>query len=325
MSEERDERRTVLIAAFEGWNDAGQAATNVVRHLVERYDAREIRHIACDGYYDYQVTRPMLCRVTGRPRLVWPQTTFYEIAVSPTHVIYAQIAPEPNYRWREYCRQSLRIADELDVDHVVTLGSMFASCPHTRPLTVDVAYDLDSGRRGCADAEDETLPAPSSASQAPEGTGTPEAFTSVDECDAWFDSALRQDESEGYSGPVGIPTVLDDMAREQSFETTSMWGYVPHYLGSDDCPKATLAMLRRLGRELGVAFDEGDLPRRVERWERHIAALMAHGPLDEYVGRLEERWDAADEARRLNEAAAGAKGAQAEQLVREAEDFLKNL
>lgn len=312
MSEERDERRTVLVAAFEGWNDAGQAATNVVRHLVERYDAREIRHIACDGYYDYQVTRPMLCRVTGRPRLVWPQTTFYEIAVSSTRAIYAQIAPEPNYRWREYCRQSLRIADELDVDHVVTLGSMFASCPHTRPLTVDVAHDLDSGRRGCAVSEDQEPP-----------DCSPSA---VDDGDAWLDSTLSQEDAEGYSGPVGIPTVLDDMAREQSFETTSMWGYVPHYLGSDDCPKATLALLRRLGHELGVSFDEGDLPDQVERWERHIDTLMGHGsPLDGYVERLEERWDAADEARRLAEAAADAKGAQAEQLVREAEDFLKSL
>ena len=43
-----------MIAAFEGWNDACQAATNVIRHLVSRYDSREIRHIRCDGYYDYQ-------------------------------------------------------------------------------------------------------------------------------------------------------------------------------------------------------------------------------------------------------------------------------
>ena len=81
MSEEAKAHEPVMIAAFEGWNDACQAATNVIRHLVSRYDSREIRHIRCDGYYDYQVARPMLCKVTGRRRILWPQTTFYAIDV----------------------------------------------------------------------------------------------------------------------------------------------------------------------------------------------------------------------------------------------------
>ncbi|PST48673.1 PAC2 family protein [Bifidobacterium callitrichos] len=264
-----------MIAAFEGWNDACQAATNVVRHLVDHYEAREIRHISCDGYYDYQVSRPMLCRALGAPRIIWPQTTFYEITLSPGVRIYAQIAPEPNYRWREYCRQSLHIADELDVDHIVTLGSMFANCPHTRPVPVDVAHDL--------------------------------------EC---------EDPGEGYTGPVGIPTVLDDMAREQSFDTTSLWASIPQYTGNDDCPKATLALLNRLGEELGLALEPGDLEAEARAWEAK-ASMMLHcsDQLAEYVHHLERDWDAAERARN----ASRTNPAQAEQLVREAEDFLKNL
>ncbi|KAA8817407.1 PAC2 family protein [Bifidobacterium callitrichos] len=275
MSEERDEHPNVLIAAFEGWNDACQAATNTVRHLVDRYDAREIRHISCDGYYDYQVSRPMLCRALGSPRIIWPQTTFYEITISPTRRIFAQIAPEPNYRWREYCRQSLHIADELDVDHIVTLGSMFANCPHTRPVPVDVSHDLEV-----------------------------------------------ENPSEGYTGPVGIPTVLDDMAREQSFDTTSLWASIPQYTGNDDCPKATLALLDRLGDELGLTFDTGDLEAETRVWEAKASMLLhCSDQLAEYVHHLERDWDAAEEARRT----AAANPAQAEQLVKEAEDFLKNL
>ena len=89
-----------MISAFEGWNDACQAATNVIRHLVSRYDSQEVHHIDNEGFYDYQVARPMICSVQGRKRIIWPQTTFYDIAVSPSLHFLAQIAPEPNYRWR---------------------------------------------------------------------------------------------------------------------------------------------------------------------------------------------------------------------------------
>ena len=105
--------KTILIAAFEGWNDASQAATNVVRHLVSRYESQEVRHIDNEGFYDYQVARPMICSVQGRKRIIWPQTTFYDIAVSPMLHLLAQIAPEPNYRWEEYCRQTLRVAEVI--------------------------------------------------------------------------------------------------------------------------------------------------------------------------------------------------------------------
>ena len=139
MSEDANTPSSVMIAAFEGWNDACQAASNVVRYLVKHYESREIRHIDCDAFYDYQVSRPMLCHVSGRTNLIWPQTTFYEIVLDEGRRIFAQIAPEPNYRWKEYCSQSLAIAEELDVDGVITLGSMFSDCPHTRPLPISVS------------------------------------------------------------------------------------------------------------------------------------------------------------------------------------------
>ncbi len=82
-----------MISAFEGWNDACQAATNVIRHLVSRYDSQEVHHIDNEGFYDYQVARPMICSVQGRKRIIWPQTTFYDIAVSPSLHFLAQIAP----------------------------------------------------------------------------------------------------------------------------------------------------------------------------------------------------------------------------------------
>ena len=154
MCEETTRRTTILIAAFEGWNDACQAATNVIRHLVSRYDSQEVRHIDNEGFYDYQVARPMICSVQGRKRIIWPQTTFYDIDVSPMLHLLAQIAPEPNYRWEEYCRHTLRIAEDYDVNDIVTLGSMFDNCPHTRPLPLDIS------KNGCESEPDKEYNGP---------------------------------------------------------------------------------------------------------------------------------------------------------------------
>ena len=275
MSEEVTPHQTVMLTAFEGWNDACQAATNAVRHLLARYESREIRTIRCDGYYDYQVARPMLCHVTGRRRIIWPHTSFYDITTDAGTHIYAQVAPEPNYRWRDYCRESLRVAEECDVDRIVTLGAMFADCPHTRPLPVDIS-----------------------------------------------DDRCQCDMDREYSGPVGIPTVLDEFARDEGFETTSMWVSIPQYLGSDECAQATLRLLEKLDRVLGMTLDKADLPQRAQAWSSQASVLTrCNDELAEYVHNLEHEYDLRS---RANEVASLGTPA-AEQLVHDAETYLKHL
>ena len=155
----------------------------------------------------------MLCKVDGpAPGSYWPQTTVLRHRRDALDDLYAQIAPEPNYRWNDYCRQSMRIAEELDVRHIVTMGAMFADCPHTRALPLDIS-----------------------------------------------DQQCQCDMDREYSGPVGIPTVLDCMACEEGFSTTSMWVSVPQYLGSDECAQATMQMLAALSDRIGVELDPGDL------------------------------------------------------------------
>lgn len=123
-----------MIVAFGGWNDACQAATDTIRHLLDTYESREIGHICCDSYYDYQSSRPMLCNVQGHRRIVWPETTFYEVKADPDSTFYVAMGPEPNFHWSDFCQRALRFADECDVTNVITLGSMFAECTHTRAL-----------------------------------------------------------------------------------------------------------------------------------------------------------------------------------------------
>ena len=130
-----------MVAAFDGWNDACQSATNVIRHLVSKYRSLEVGHISRDGYYDYQTSRPMQCVIQGTRRILWPQTVFYDIAVTDDLHLLAQLGPEPNYRWMDYVRETLHFAKQYDVSRIVTLGSMFAECPHTRDLPIDVSVD----------------------------------------------------------------------------------------------------------------------------------------------------------------------------------------
>ena len=275
MKEEAKTPKTAMICAFEGWNDACQAATNVVRHLIGRYDAIEVRHIRCDAYYDYQVTRPMSCMVSGRRRILWPQTTFYDIAIDAATHVFAQIAPEPNYRWVEYCHQSLRIAEEFDVDQILTLSSMFADCPHTRPLPIDES-----------------------------------------------DANCRCDMDREYNGPVGIPTVLDTIACDEGFETSTLWASIPQYLGSDECAQATLQMLNHLSGRLGVELDQGDLPEKAQAWKAQASVLThCNDELAEYVEHLEHEYDSEQNARALADLGTP----QAEMLVKEAEEFLSHM
>ncbi|MDF7641646.1 PAC2 family protein [Bifidobacterium sp. ESL0784] len=282
--------KPIMVCAFEGWNDASQAATNVIRHLVATYESREIRHIRTDSYYDLQSARPMICHVTGQPRIIWPQTTFYEITIAPEIHVYAQIAPEPNYRWIDYCRNSLRIADELDVSEIVTLGSMFADCPHTRPLPVEES----ALRRGESSIR---------------GGGVK-------------DSQNHGKNDNPYDGPVGIPTVLDLLADQEGFNTNSMWVSVPQYLAGDECPQGTLQILQRLSQMLGVQLNDGTLPKQAVTWKAQADVLAnCNDDLKHYIHHLEAKYDLDQQIDKLSNGVVP----QGDQIAQEAEEFLSHI
>ena len=117
---------TVILAAFEGWNDAGEA------------------------YYDYQVNRPVIRQVDGVTReLVWPAMRISHCRPpgSDRDVVLMR-GVEPNMRWRTFCAELVAIVDKLNVDTVVILGALLADTPHTRPVPVSgAAYSPESARR----------------------------------------------------------------------------------------------------------------------------------------------------------------------------------
>ena len=127
----------VLVAAFEGWNDAGEAASLAVEHLARGWDAQGLCSLAPDDYYDFQVARPRLTVVDGRVGPIeWP-TTRVRVARMPSgRDVVLVSGPEPNIRWRSYAADLLSIARELGVRRAVMLGSLLADSPHTRPIPV---------------------------------------------------------------------------------------------------------------------------------------------------------------------------------------------
>jgi predicted ATP-grasp superfamily ATP-dependent carboligase len=130
--------RPVLIAAFRGWNDGGQGASLAAGYLARLWDAEQIAEVDPEGFFDFQATRPHVKLVDGITRQVdWPETVFYEAHVEGLdRDVVLLLGIEPNLRWRSFGDLISGFAEELGVELVITLGSLLADIPHTRPSPV---------------------------------------------------------------------------------------------------------------------------------------------------------------------------------------------
>ena len=248
-------RSPVLVAAFEGWNDAADAASSVVDHLMKVWNARVVAAIDPEEFYDFQMNRPVVgTDENGHRRLTWPST---QLAVaSPPGALRDVIllrGIEPNMRWRQFCAELLAGATELGAELVVTLGALLADTPHTRPIPV---------------------------------TGT---ATEPDLSDR-----LKLEQSN-YEGPTGIVGVFQDACTRLDIPAVSFWAAVPHYVAQPPCPKATLALVGQVEDLLEISIPLGDLPEESRAWERGVDELAEEDEeIGDYVRALEETRDTAD-------------------------------
>jgi predicted ATP-grasp superfamily ATP-dependent carboligase len=127
----------VMLCAFEGWNDAGDAASSAVLHLEEVWAATQIAEIDPEDYYDFQVNRPDVVIEEGVRSITWP-TTRLSVARIPlaTRDVVLVHGIEPSMRWRTFTEEILGAARDLGVEMIVTLGALLADSPHTRPVPV---------------------------------------------------------------------------------------------------------------------------------------------------------------------------------------------
>lgn len=132
----------IMIAAFEGWNDAGETASATLSHLIGLWDAKLVAALDPEPYYDFQVNRPRVIGESGSREVVWPTTRIHIARETPLErdVVLVQ-GIEPSTRWATFTRELIDLASDTEVGMLITLGGLLADVPHTRPIPVTVTSD----------------------------------------------------------------------------------------------------------------------------------------------------------------------------------------
>ena len=255
-------RNPVMVMAFSGWNDAAEAASGAVEHLLSGWrDISDdvvpelIADVESEDYYDFQVNRPEVSIDESQIRsITWPTTQVFGLSIpSMARDLVIVTGVEPSMRWRSFTSDLLDLADDLEVSLIVTLGSLLADTPHTRPITVT-------------------------------GTG---AHPSI--------SARLGVSLSKYEGPTGILGIIQDGCMRRGIDAISLWAAVPHYASNAPSPKATLALINALEDFLDISIPLSDLPEAADEWEKDVNDLAAEdNEVAEYVKALEESKDAAE-------------------------------
>lgn len=242
----------VLLAAFRGWNDAGDAATGAAKHLSQHWRTRPFAELDPESYYDFTVTRPLVhLDDNDERRLTWPTNRFSagRIPDSAIDVIILE-GIEPHFGWKSFCSHVLGLASHLEARLVVTLGALLADVPHTRPVSIYGSSD------------DEEL------------------------------AERLQLRSSRYEGPTGIVGVLGVACREAGLPSASLWASVPAYAAGNPSPKACLALTEQVASLLGTQVDTADLHHQTLAYEQEVDELISSDDDAQiYVAELEKAFD----------------------------------
>ena len=257
-----------MVCAFQGWNDAGDAASSAVAFLASALDARRFAKIDSEEFYDFQANRPSI-RLTegegaegggtaaegGSREIVWPTVEVFEArAPRASRDLVLVQGVEPSLRWRAFSAHLVELAEALGVQVVVSLGALLADVPHTRPVTM---------------------------------TG----FAS--------DPALTERlglSPSSYEGPTGIVGVLHSACMDAGLPAASLWAGVPHYVAAATNPKAALALVRRVESLIGVSVDASDLESAAADYERQVGLAVQSDPdIQAFVERLEQAAESEEE------------------------------
>lgn len=248
-------RSPVMIAAFGGWNDAGEAASGAISHLASIWPTTTIAHVDPEDFYDFQVNRPTVFVDESKVRqLIWPTTEVF--GVSTPHLPFDLILVkglEPSMRWQSFTADLLDLADDLGVAMVITIGSLLADTPHSRSIPVS--------RSGSHPDIAERLGV----------------------------------EISGYEGPTGILGVLQDGSLRRGIDAVSLWSAIPHYASAPPSPKAILALVNALEDFLNISIPLGELPSQSKAWELSVDQLASEdSEMTDYIRQLEASKDALD-------------------------------
>ncbi len=245
-----------MIAAFGGWNDAGQSATDALEHLLDVWHCEEIVDLPGDEYYDYQFNRPEVSLgLAGDREIAWPGTTVFKATADslPDTKIFLVHGVEPSMKWKQFCAEIMSQL-QLDKDTVlVTLGALLADVAHTRPIPVS-------------------------------GTTSSKQM-----------QLLTGFESSKYEGPTGILGILQSEFEVQGIPSIALWAAIPHYVATPPCPKATLSLIRGLEDLLDTSIPVDLLIEEARAWQLGVDEMSTEDDeISDYVRGLEETQDTAE-------------------------------
>ena len=254
-------RAPAMVCAFEGWNDAGDAATGAVSFLASALDAKRFARIDSEEFYDFQANRPSIRFAEddrseiGQREIEWPTVEIFEASAprAPRDLVLVQ-GVEPSMRWRAFSAHIVDLAEALGVQVVVSLGALLGDVPHTRPVAMS-GHASDAGLL--------------------ERVGI---------------------QASSYEGPTGIVGVLHTACAQAGLPSASLWASVPHYVAAAANPKAALALLRRVEVLIGVSIDVSELESSAADYERQVGLAVRSDPdIQAFVERLEQAADSEEQ------------------------------
>ena len=132
----------VLVVAFEGWNDAGEAASGAVRVLRDSLELTPIAEVDPEDYFDYQFNRPTVAHDDdGNRLLIWPSVTIFGPEAASGVSVHVMLGTEPSRGWKLFTSEILDVVEAQGIDAIVFLGAMLADVPHSRPISVFVSSE----------------------------------------------------------------------------------------------------------------------------------------------------------------------------------------
>jgi len=249
-------RAPAMVCAFQGWNDAGDAASSAVSFLASSLQARRFARFDSEEFFDYQSNRPSVRFNDEHEReIVWPEVEVLEAHAprAPRDLVLVQ-GVEPSLHWQAFSGHIVDLAEALGVQVVVSLGALLGDVPHTRPVSL-------SGH-----ATDPALM---------ERLGM---------------------HGSSYEGPTGIVGVLHHACAQAGLPSASLWAGVPHYVAAATNPKAALALVRRVEGLIGVSVDVSELESAADDYERQVGLAVQSDPdIQAFVERLEQAAEGEEE------------------------------
>ncbi|MSQ29857.1 MAG: PAC2 family protein [Dehalococcoidia bacterium] len=279
-------RRPILIAGFQGWNDAGEAASSAVRFVHRRWRCEPLGDIDPEEFYDFTQIRPEVRLERGERSVEWPPNRFSSKQTSGQErdvILLSGI--EPHIGWRSYIECIMAVCEKFEVEGAIILGALLAEVSHARPVRVT----------GSASAEWLARPL---------GITTRTRST--------------------YEGPTGIVGVMTQALRDRGIATASLWANMPFYVQRTPNPKGSLALLERLNRGFGFGLNLHDLEVFAARFEAQVAGdLEENAEVAEYARRVALMTDEDDDDEPSDEPQTPDELPDAASMVEDLEQFLR--